>query len=135
MSLERVHPLREDDPRWRRTAYGKTRTTLYLDEKLWKEFKTICAREGHKMSNKIERWINEYVKEHNPGNPQQVLERFNKSKPYIAPKKCHIQQCPNPAVKVMEFRGQLFACCSEHAKAHDRNSYEWRLRSDLEVSR
>ena len=86
------------------------------------------------MSYKIERYIEGEVKAHEPGNPQQVLERYHKGKPYIAPKKCHIHSCPNPATKVMEFRGQLFACCEEHARSHDRNSYEWRLREDLDIA-
>ena len=110
--------------------------TLYYPEekkRILDKASEILKRDESSLSKFLIKKAEEHVRLHEPGNPQQVLENYGK--PYIAPKTCHIQQCPNPAVKVMEFRGRLFACCEEHAKAHDRNSYEWRIREDLEVSR
>jgi len=54
----------------------KKSAMFYLDAQLHERFKTICAREGDKMSSKIEGWIRNYVTEHEPGNPQLRLDKM-----------------------------------------------------------
>jgi len=43
------------------------KTGFYIDAKLWYEFKSLCAKEGRKMSDvineELEKWINEHSKE------------------------------------------------------------------------
>lgn len=106
----------ENDPRWRRTSYGKIRTTLYLDGALWQSFKAICTTEGQKMSFKIEKWIKKYVEDHSEGNPQQHVDRYNTldAKPYIAPKGCAF--CHSPATKLLKSRinNNLVPLCLNH---------------------
>lgn len=40
----------------------KIRLTITIDEKILKEFRKICEKEGYKMSTKIERLIEEFIK-------------------------------------------------------------------------
>lgn len=54
----------------------KTRTTLYIDPNVWKEFKKICFREEESMSNKVEKFCARYIAIHQKGNPQLRLEPF-----------------------------------------------------------
>ena len=43
----------------------------------WEAFKKICQREGESMSDKIRDFIENYVRIHEPGNPQWTMERFS----------------------------------------------------------
>lgn len=54
----------------------KTRTTLYINANIWKEFKKICFREEESMSEKVEKFCARYVAIHQKGNPQLRLEPF-----------------------------------------------------------
>jgi metal-responsive CopG/Arc/MetJ family transcriptional regulator len=40
----------------------KIRLTITIDEKILEKFRKICEREGYKMSTKIERLIEEFIK-------------------------------------------------------------------------
>jgi len=54
-------------------------------ESIWKKFLEITKREGTTGSYKILQLIEEYVKQHDPGNPQQRLDVIsNIGKPYMA---------------------------------------------------
>jgi len=54
----------------------KTRSTIYVDPTLWRKFRELCVREGESCSEKIEEWIREYVRQHEPGNPQMLITKF-----------------------------------------------------------
>ena len=41
----------------------KKKITITIDEKILKEFREVCEEEGFKMSTKIERLIDEFVKD------------------------------------------------------------------------
>jgi len=113
-------------------------TSIKVDEELWRRFKMICVREGVPMHDHIREWIADYVEKHERGNPQQTLIKGEQHKPYIAPKKCHMHLCPNPATCVCEWTptGTLYACCRVHAEGHVRgNPIHWKLRDGLEVSK
>jgi len=47
-----------------------------IPDELLERFKKLCQQEGDSMSDKIRRWIEEYVQKHWPGNPQLTLERI-----------------------------------------------------------
>lgn len=56
------------------------RSTIYISDILWTDFKEICEREGEKMSKKIEAFIADYVMVHKKGNPQMMLASFTEEK-------------------------------------------------------
>jgi len=56
------------------------RSTIYISDILWNDFKEICDREGESMSEKIEDWVKNYVAVHKKGNPQMMLESFTEEK-------------------------------------------------------
>jgi len=47
-----------------------------IPDELLERFKKLCQQEGEAMSDKIRRWIEEYVQKHWPGNPQMTLSRI-----------------------------------------------------------
>jgi len=117
------------------------KVTLYYPEnkkRILDKASEILKRDNSSLSKFLIKKAEEYNRLHEPGNPQQLLERFDKSKPYIAPKKCHMERCPSPATCVCEWvpTGTLYACCRVHADGHVRgNPVHWKLRSGSEVSR
>jgi hypothetical protein len=59
--------------------------SVEFKEKVWPEFKTICAREESSASEKLRDMIDEYVRLHAAGNPQSRLDVIMKlDKPYRA---------------------------------------------------
>lgn len=52
------------------------RVNLYISGSLWREFKSICHREGESMSRKISRYLNQYNQAHAPGNPQLKMSNY-----------------------------------------------------------
>jgi len=46
------------------------------DEDLYLEFKALCIKERAQVGDKINEFIEKYVKEHKDGNPQFTLEQF-----------------------------------------------------------
>jgi hypothetical protein len=42
----------------------KQRTSITLDESLWREFKAVCALEGKDMSTVLEQFIKNYIQVH-----------------------------------------------------------------------
>jgi len=53
-------------------------------EHTWKKFKEICQREGTGPSEKIREYIVEYVRIHEPGNPQVQIASFLPGGPSLA---------------------------------------------------
>lgn len=47
-----------------------------VKERVWKDFKTICEREGESASEKILEFISRYVDRHRHGNPQTMIKRW-----------------------------------------------------------
>lgn len=56
----------------------KTRTNLYLDQRVQDGFKAICNREGVTMSAKVEKFMNQYNQAHSNGNPQLKISTYAK---------------------------------------------------------
>ena len=50
-----------------------------LKRDVWKEFLAICEREGESASKKLEAYISKYVDRHRHGNPQTLIETFDKN--------------------------------------------------------
>jgi len=46
------------------------------DKPLWEDFKRICTRENSSASDKIQKFVNDYVSSHKYGNPQMVMEHY-----------------------------------------------------------
>ena len=55
------------------------RTTFYCSRFLLKDFKKIVAAEGENVSEKIRKFMQAYVEEHKPGNPQLKMIHYVKS--------------------------------------------------------
>jgi hypothetical protein len=62
------------------------------DLESWRRFKELCEREGSSMSEKLEEWILQYVREHWPGNPQLPLSKW-------------LEACPTKKICVEGERG------------------------------
>jgi hypothetical protein len=56
----------------------KTRTNIYAAKATVKTFKEICKREGVKMSNKLEDFMQHYNQLHSAGNPQLTISVYAK---------------------------------------------------------
>ena len=54
----------------------KTRTTIYIDEVVHKDFFRICDRENESASKKLEEFMRRYIDVHGEGNPQMRLDRY-----------------------------------------------------------
>jgi len=66
-----------------------------IPEELYERFKKLCEQEGQTMSDKIRRWIEEYVNRHWPGNPQLTLERVPGFEPAPKPEGIYMEiACP-----------------------------------------
>jgi hypothetical protein len=52
-----------------------------IPDELYSRFKELCRREGEDMSEKIRTWIDQYVRQHWPGNPQLPLTEFTQKPP------------------------------------------------------
>ena len=50
--------------------------TFETNEEIYKIFKSICDREGEKVTKKIASMIEDYVKVHKDGNPQHTIDTF-----------------------------------------------------------
>jgi len=73
--------------------------SVAVDPKLWKKFMEICRREKESASSKIQWWIAEYVRQHEPGNPQLRLDRILAGEPRPGvPPKCRF--CGQPATYI-----------------------------------
>lgn len=86
-------------------------------KKVWQEFRVICLREGTTASKKLVEFISKYVKNHEPGNPQQLVSTFFEggAKAYVAPK-CFV--CKNEAVtELVNLKGLKRFFCLRHETA------------------
>ena len=86
----------------------------------------ILRREGNSFSEWVRRQVKEYVRLHEPGNPQQTVTRYIEcGKPYVAPGKC--AYCPRDGVVTGEFRdGKKYRLCRTHAAQFKRDG-RWRI--------
>ena len=103
-------------------------------QRILEKMEEILKREGTSLSKWIRQTIAEYVRTHEPGNPQQRMDRYKDldAKPYIAPKGCGF--CHEAATGVLRFKptDSLVPLCEEHYRVLVRSpNYE---RTDLEVS-
>ena len=104
-------------------------TTVYLTpdtEQSLKTLKRILDREGSNFSRWISGQIREYVRLHEPGNPQQTVTQYvQHGKPYVAPGKC--AYCPRDSVTTGEYEdGKRYRLCLLHAK-HFKRSKKWTI--------
>jgi len=57
----------------------ENKSMIYLPESekiVFEKFRQICEREGTSVSSKLRDFIRDYVRVHEPGNPQLLLEKF-----------------------------------------------------------
>jgi len=84
----------------------------------------ILVREGKSLSEWVREQIRNYVRLHEPGNPQQLLERFQDGKgPYIA-RECCFNGCYRKAGWVGMYNGLRKYVCGRHQK-RARKSENW----------
>ena len=93
----------------------KRRSTIYIAEPVFSEFKGICKREGEKISWKLEQYMIRYNAAHSEGNPQLRLEKFTG---ISTSKTCFFCQGRFPMLKKVKFISGLVAavcdnCCEE----------------------
>jgi len=110
----------------------RTRYTFYVpaEKKIFlKKLKEILRREGKSISHFLMEQIEAYVILHEPGNPQQLLERyFTHSEPYVAPKTCGFKSCSKPCVGIAVHKsGYEMPVCKFHLGmlAQER---DWRIK-------
>jgi len=91
-----------------------------------KKMEAILKREGSSLSKWIRQQIGEYVRVHEPGNPQQTMRRYAEvGKPYVAMGKC--VYCPRPAVTTGVYRdGREYRLCGVHRSRYAR-SKDWKI--------
>jgi len=104
-------------------------------ERILSQMEEILKREGSNLSKWIRQTIAEYVRQHEPGNPQQRLERYKDkdAKAYVAPKTCGF--CHRDATELLRFKPNcaLVPLCLEHYRLLVRSpNYE---RTDLTVGK
>jgi len=84
-----------------------TRSFCIRDLEAWKAFVELCRKEGSSASAKLEEFIQQYVRDHNPGNPQTDLRIYSRP---AAPKVV----CPINCVTGVERYG--FQDCRERRR-------------------
>lgn len=80
--------------------------TLYLRkefEATWEAFMKVCDREGDSASQKLEKWVSDYMASHGEGNSQTILEYSGKPKTLPLWKTCQKSK--------QELRDGQFYCC------------------------
>ena len=103
---------------------GKRERRFYVPksfEAVFEKLETILKREGSNLSKWARQQAADYVRLHEPGNPQQPIERYLRekdAKPYVAPRKCAIVECPNNAVGTAIFKPDKteWAFCKYHLR-------------------
>jgi len=99
-------------------------------KRIYEKLKHILRREGRTVS----RWFLEqaeiYVRLHEPGNPQQVLNHFfENDKPYRAPKICGFRSCGKPCVAIaVHDSGFEMPVCAYHIKILSQEP-EWKIKN------
>ena len=80
-------------------------------EILWQKFKKIAEREGRSMSRILVGMIEEYVRVHEPGNPQKRLDMILEGEKGPDPR-CGI--CGDPAERRYRTRWVEYFRCRKH---------------------
>ena len=80
-------------------------------EVLFKKFKEISEREGRAMGQILEDLVREYVRIHEPGNPQKRLDVILKGEKGLIPR-CSV--CGDPAERVYHTRRGPILRCRRH---------------------
>jgi hypothetical protein len=92
---------------------------------VWQDFRRICSTEGTSASNKLTDYIVDYVRLHEPGNPQQRIDIISQlEKPY----RSHgCLDCGNKKVMVeTRVNGITVRLCDEHFKKRKHKLQGWR---------
>ena len=75
---------------------------IYIPEgftQIWDKFMEICDREGSSSSAKVRDFIRDYVRRHEPGNPQTRIDKIMERRaPPGQPPRC--SQCDQPATYI-----------------------------------
>jgi len=86
-------------------------------EPTMKKMDKILWREGKSLSLWIREQIREYVRLHEPGNPQQLMERYqNHDGPYYAGGPCSFVGCSLDASWIGEYKGEKHYVCARHRR-------------------
>ena len=54
--------------------------TFKTNDEAYKKFKSLCAKEGIEIGDKLNEFIQQYIKEHGDGNPQFQITQFQDEK-------------------------------------------------------
>lgn len=103
---------------------------IYISEgfrQLWAKFMEICEREGSSGSEKIREFVREYVRRHEPGNPQTRLDVIlRRGAPPYKPPSC--DSCNQPAEYICYVGTRELGpyravyACAQHRRIHKRSS-------------
>ena len=83
----------------------------YGYQETWETFKEICRREGSTASEKIRELIFEYVRVHEPGNPQTRLDVILKDG---GPEGPVCNECGSPAERGYRTKSGVILRCRRH---------------------
>jgi hypothetical protein len=101
------------------------------DARLWKDAKATAKREGKHISNIIAEYLEQYVRLHEPGNPQQRLDTILKlGKAYHAPSPvCGFKDCMRDVVAVGVYlpRKEEYGLCQKHLAVAREDKKTWKI--------
>jgi hypothetical protein len=103
--------------------------------------KFMFEREGSSISKFIIKQLEDYYRLHEPGNPQQLLDRYeNGKKAYVAADPCFFN-CGRPSEFLASYskEDRLYKVCKVHAHCIEKNMLQrnfqflrWRIVSSIE---
>jgi len=93
---------------------------------IFEKAKAIARREGRSLSDLIRDLLRDYVRVHEPGNPQLPLTRFTGES--HDPNRCSVEGCDAPAAYVVHLEGRCIRVCMDHLRAmrREHKSLGWR---------
>ena len=80
-------------------------------QETWEKFKEICRREGSTVSEKLREFVFDYVRVHEPGNPQLRLDVIMQDG---GPKDPACSECGDPAERRYRTRKGPVLRCRRH---------------------
>ena len=103
-----MYRKKERDGREKKMDGNGGKATIYLKDKTsWKKFMGIAKREGRTASHILQKYIEEYNRIHEPGNPQSLMSSYSE----------------DGAQTVATIEGRIRQLCIE--QHHKAGSLEW----------
>jgi len=115
----------------RKTKFPK-QFRMYLkqeDLETWRLLKEVAKREAKSVAQIVREQVENYVRLHEPGNPQQRLDTIIRlGKKYVAPRVCGFKDCVRDAVAIGVYGDQEYCLCKKHLKEIE-DSLSWKVKT------